>query len=62
MGYLLYISFDWNQPEGGLQLVRERLARQEAQQYVRRLEETWKLAYANIIKAQESMQRQANKH
>jgi transposase InsO family protein len=62
MGYLPRTSFDWNRPEGETQPVRERLARQEAQQYAKRLEETWKLAQKNIIQAQELMQRQANKH
>ena len=60
MGYLPHTSFDWDQPRGPL-TVRENLSRNEAQQYVRRLEGAWKIAKANIAKAQESIERQVNK-
>ena len=43
MGYLPRTSFDWNRPEEP-QTVRERLSCEEAQQYVKRLEEAWKVA------------------
>jgi hypothetical protein len=62
MGYLPRTSFDWNQPTDGPLTAREKLSREEAQQYVRRLEEVWKAAHTNIAKAQESMARQANRH
>jgi hypothetical protein len=62
MGYLPRTSFDWNQPANGPLTAREKLSREEAQQYVRRLEEVWKATHRNITKAQESMARQANKH
>jgi len=38
MGYLPYISFNWERLEG-LQTIREKLFYKEAQQYARRLEE-----------------------
>jgi len=38
MGYLPYISFNWERPEGP-QTVREKLSYKEVQQYARRLEE-----------------------
>ena len=62
MGYLPRTSFDWNQPTDGPLTAQEKLSREEAQQYVRRLEEVWKAAHTNIAKAQESMARQANRH
>jgi hypothetical protein len=34
-----------------MQLVHERLARQEAQQYAKRIEQAWKIAHENIKKA-----------
>ena len=61
MGYLPRTSFDWNRPTGP-QTVREKLSRQEAQEYVKRLESAWKVARESIKKAQESMEKQANKH
>jgi hypothetical protein len=61
MGYLPRTSFDWDRPTGP-QTVREKLSRQEAQEYVKRLESAWKVARENIKKAQESMAKQANKH
>ena len=61
MGYLPRTSFDWDRPIGP-QTVREKLSHEEAQQYVKRLEGAWKVARANIEKAQKSMVRQANKH
>ena len=61
MGYLPRTSFDWDRPTG-LQTVREELSQEEAQQYVKRLEQAWKIAHGNIKKAQEAMEKQANKH
>ncbi len=46
MGYLPRTSFDWNRLEE-LRIVREKLSREEAQQYVKRLEEVWKVARTN---------------
>jgi transposase InsO family protein len=61
MGYLPRTSFDWDRPTSP-QTVREKLSHEEAQQYVRRLEEAWKVARTNLEKAQGSMVKQANKH
>ena len=61
MGYLPRTSFDWKRPIQP-QTVREKLSHEEAQQYVKRLEEAWKAAHTNIEKTQEAMERQANKH
>src|SRR5271156_2516297 len=61
MGYLPRTSFDWDRPTGP-QTVREELSQEEAQQYVKRLEQAWKTARENIKKAQEAMEKQANKH
>jgi hypothetical protein len=61
MGYLPRTSFDWDRPTGP-QTVRERLSHEEAQQYVKRLAQAWKAARENIEKAQQSMEKQANKH
>src|SRR5271156_2111342 len=61
MGYLPRTSFDWDRPTGP-QTVREELSQEEAQQYVKRLEQAWKIARGNIKKAQEAMEKQANKH
>jgi len=38
MGYLPYISFNWERLEGP-QTIREKLSYKEAQQYTKRLEE-----------------------
>jgi len=61
MGYLPRTSFDWDRPTEPI-TVREKLSREEAQQYVKRLESAWKVARENIMKAQQSMEKQANKH
>ena len=61
IGYLPRTSFDWSKPEEP-QTVRERLSCEEAQQYVKRLEEAWKVAQQNIKQAQGVMEKQANKH
>ena len=61
MGYLPRTSFDWNQSNDP-KTTREKLSRDEAQQYVKRLESAWEIARKNIRKAQESMEKQANKH
>jgi hypothetical protein len=50
IGYLLQTSFNWNRPIGP-QTVQEKLSRQEAQEYVKRLESAWKVACKNIKKA-----------
>jgi len=61
MGYLPYISFDWERTEGP-RTVREKLSYKEAQHYAKRLEEAWKVAYINLEKAQKLIKQQANKH
>src|SRR5438876_708924 len=61
MGYLPHTSFDWDRPIG-LQSVHERLSHKEAQQYIKHLEQAWKVACKIIKKAQQSMEKQANKH
>jgi hypothetical protein len=61
MGYLPRTSFDWNQSNDP-KTTREKLSRDEAQQYVKRLESAWEIARKNIQKAQKSMEKQANKH
>ena len=61
MGYLPYISFNWERLEG-LQTIREKISYKEAQQYIRRLEEVQTVAYKNLEKAQKSMEQQANKY
>jgi hypothetical protein len=61
MGYLPCTSFDWTQPEP-YSSVREKLSTEEAREIAGRLESACKIAQANIRKAQEVMQRQANKH
>jgi transposase InsO family protein len=61
MGYLPRTSFDWTQPEP-YSSVREKLSTEEAREIAGRLESARKIAQANIRKAQEVMQRQANKH
>ena len=61
MGYLPRTSFDWNRPTSP-QTVREKLSRQEAQQYAKRLESAWETARENIKKAQKSMKKQVNRH
>ncbi len=50
MGYLPRTSFDWDRPIGP-QTIREKLSHEQAQQYVRRLEEAWKVARENLKKA-----------
>ncbi len=60
MGYLPRTSFDWT-PADEPKTVRERLSREEAQQYAKRLEETWQLAKESIKKTQKAMETQANK-
>src|SRR5436190_2181733 len=61
MGYLPCTSFDWDRPIGP-QSVCERLSHEEAQQYVKHLEQAWRVACEIIKKAQQSMEKQANKH
>jgi hypothetical protein len=61
MGYLLRTSFDWTQPEP-YSSVREKLSTEEAREYVKCMESARTTAQANIRKAQELMQGQANKH
>ena len=51
MGYLPRTSFDWDRPANGPLTVREELSHSEAQQYVKRLEEAWKVARANLERA-----------
>jgi len=42
--------------------VRKKLSYKEAQQYAKRLEEAWTVAYKNLEKAQKLIEQQANKH
>jgi len=61
MGYLPCTSFDWKRPEGP-QTIHKKLSHEEAQQYIKQLEEAWIVAHTNLEKAQRSMEQQANKH
>ena len=61
MGYLPYISFNWERPEGP-QTIYKKLSYKEARHYAKRLEEAWKVARTNLEKAQKLMEQQANKH
>ena len=61
MGYLPYISFNWERLEG-LQTVYEKLSYKEVRYYAKRLEEAWKVAYINLEKAQKLMEQQENKY
>jgi transposase InsO family protein len=61
MGYLPRTSFDWDFADEP-PTIREKLSREEAQQYVTRLEDAWTKTRHNIRAAQEAMERQANKH
>lgn len=59
-GYLPRTSFDWSHPKEP-ESVRERMSREGAQEFVRQMEDVWKLAAENMATAQVSQQRQANK-
>src|SRR6266487_5774194 len=59
--YLPYTSFDWDRPIGP-QTIHKRLSYEEAWQYVKHLEQAWKVVCKIIKKAQQSMEKQANKH
>jgi hypothetical protein len=61
LGYLPRTSFDWDQPTQEPLTVHEKLSREDAQRYTRRLEEAWRVTRENLKKAQDSMARQANK-
>ena len=52
-GYEPRTSFDWKQPTKPAN-ARERLNRDEAQEYVRRMHKAWELACTNMAKAQET--------
>ena len=49
MGYLPHTSFDWDRPIGP-QTVHKRLSHEEAQQYIKHLEQAWKAACEIIRK------------
>ena len=61
LGYQPRTSFDWDIPKD-LQTVREKLSWDEARMYATRLQDTWNQARKNLEKAQQTMERQANKH
>ena len=61
LGYLPRTSFNWDQPTQEPLTVHEKLSREDAQRYTRRLEEAWRVIRENLKKAQDSMARQANK-
>ena len=61
MGYLPYISFNWERTKGP-QTVREKLSYKEAQHYAKRLKEAQKVAHTNLEKAQKLIEQQANKY
>jgi len=61
MGYLSCTSFDWKRPEGP-QIIHKKLSCEEAQQYVKQLEEAWMVACTNLEKAQKLIEQQVNKH
>ena len=50
MGYLPYISFNWERPKGP-QTIYKKLSYEEAQQYTKQLEEAWTVARLNLEKA-----------
>lgn len=54
-------SFDWK-PITNTVLASEKLNRQEANAWTKRIHDAWKLARANMAKAQERYMKQANKH
>jgi hypothetical protein len=60
-GYEPRTSFDWRPLSRGLG-PGERMNRQAAQQVVKRMKEIWDSARTGIKAAQESMERQANRH
>jgi hypothetical protein len=59
-GYEPRTSFDWKQPKEPA-TARERLNRDEAQQYARRMHSAWEVARTNIAKAQAAQKKQANR-
>ena len=61
IGYLPYISFDWERLEGP-QTVYKKLSYKEARYYAKCLEEAQKVAYINLEKAQKLIKQQVNKH
>ena len=60
-GYEPRTSFDWKTP-GKPTTPRERMNREDAIQFARRIYSVWKLARANIENAQQRQRRQADKH
>jgi len=59
-GYEPRTSFDWNQSTVPA-TARERLNREEAQQFARRMHDAWQTARDSMRKAQEKQKEQANK-
>jgi transposase InsO family protein len=60
LGYQPRTSFDWQQPDDP-PTIRERLSRDEAQRFARRLQDAWQKARENLGDAQRTMETQANK-
>ena len=61
MGYEPRTSFDW-QPLAETLSARERLNREEVQALVRKVHDSWERARSNVQKAQNTHEKQANKH
>lgn len=61
MGFVPRMTFDWEARTVKSPTPRERLSREEAQQFAKRRAEAVAFARANIAKAQEAQRRQANK-
>lgn len=62
-GYMPRTSFDWRRPDPSKPMsVRERMTRDEAVKFAKRLEEVTKFAQDHLRKAQAAMQVHANKH
>jgi hypothetical protein len=53
-------SWDWNTPKANTPL--EKLNYEDARKLAERMKESWELAKANMLKAQERMSRSVNKH
>jgi len=60
-GYEPRVSFDWSQPTEP-QSVKEKISREDARKFVRRMETIWKLAKESMDKAQQHQKTQADRH
>ena len=63
LGYQPRMDIDWSRPKDTITVSEHiRKARQDARQQIRRIHEAWEWCKAQIAKAQEKQQVQANKH